>query len=193
MRADSAHADFVAEVADGDIQNAGSLDFFKQNVGFGFERRRVFADCVVKFADAVFAGEFVGNQRFGHAVRQQFISLAFRLFLIFGERKRRDGNGVCEQLVKRRIQVKPDNPREIFYGFHVRFLADNHRFNAERHNQRARQKHGADNAVGFGGFVVDEHKAGHQIHQIALFERVAQQLCRVHRHRFAGVFARCLI
>ena len=79
----------------GDIQHARLLQFFKQNVCFGFQRRGAFADGVVKFTDAVFTGEFVGNHCGGKSLFKQRVCLRLGFGFVFRKGDSRHRHGVC--------------------------------------------------------------------------------------------------
>ena len=58
--------------------------------------------------------------------------------------------------------------------FVVGFGADDHRLGPEGKNQRPAQQRGADDAVHLRFFIRSQHKAGHDINDVAIFHRLRQ-------------------
>ena len=185
MIGDFAHADFVAEVADGHARHAQRTQLLPKHDALGFQRGDVQSARVVVNADVVCPRRFDGDDGGGHALREQRIGLVPGAADVLGEALNAHAHGQLEHVGDILINVQPDDGGTVLDGLHAVFRTDDDRLCAEGQHERAGEQHGGNHAVHLRHFMRKKNESGQDIDQIAGLNRVHERLRGVHGQRFA--------
>ena len=189
MVGDPAHADLIAQIADGNGRNRQLTQFRPEQVGLGFQRGDVPAARVVVNAQLVRARRFDGDRRGGRSMSEQLIDGGGRLRQIFREADDAHAHRHFAHGVDIFIDMQTDDAGAAAYRLNAVLRTDDDGLCVKGEDERAGEQHGGNHAVHLRHFMRQKHKTGQDIDHIARLDRIDERLSGVHGQRFAGRLA----
>ena len=185
---DGSHADLITQIADGNVQNALTLQLFKQDILLCFQLCHVQTRCVVVNAVFICAGTFHADDSGRMVSVNDFLRLLRRKGGIIRKNDDPHRNRNFPKLLHILPQVQPHAGGKLADGLIVGLGADDNGLDPKRQNQRTAQQGRTDDAVHLCLLKGAKHKAGHDVYNVAILHRLGQFAGGVHGGRPSRIF-----